>query len=582
MRASRCSVAVSVAMVVAVAAVACSAQPVLVVKPTTSVSATGDGELSLQRLGPITTWDPQRLSVGADMAFAGRVFERTLTAWSPATQADTLPDLAPDLATSTGTPSAGGRAWSFTLRGDATWQDGKPVSCADVKYGISRTFATTQITGGLPYALAFLDVPRNNDGSSTYAGPYLRTGQAGFDKAVTCAGRTITFKLAKEVPDFNQVVALPAFGPVRSDKDHGAQSAIEVFSNGPYMLKSPWTPGKGATFIRNPHWDVATDSIRKARPARIEYQDGVRVQTAISTIMRHSDSASFEVAGDSAPPVLQHNIMSTPAIKERSTNPRAPFVDYLLPNFSRRAMANLKVRQALAVSTNREAYVNALGGETAAEPTFAMINKSLPAYQASNPLSVPPRGNAARARALLRASGLALPVRITVAYKQGTIADKAMTALQQGWQDAGFLVSLKGLESDYLTTITAVRNSRSYDVMWAVGSAEWPSGSSVIPSLFDSRLNLNVSSSGQDYGRFDSPAFNARIDAVLKIRDASAREKAWGGLDRAITTQVAAIALSNQKYVFVHGVGVTSYMDNPALGGTVDLATVDLVNSGAP
>jgi len=528
------------------------------------------------RLGPVDSWDPQQLNVGTDMAFAGRVFERTLTAWAPATQQDTLPALAPDLATNTGTLAAGGRAWSFTLRSDARWQDGKPVTCADVKYGISRTFATTQINGGLTYALAFLDVPRNADGSSTYAGPYLRTGQAAFDSAVTCSGQTITFKLATPALDFNQVVALPAFGPVRADKDTGAKSATEIFSNGPYMLQGAWTKSNGAVFVRNPHWDATSDPIRKARPEQIDYREGVPVETAISRIMTTAGLDSFAVTADPAPPVLQNNIMFTPAIKARSTNPRAPFVDYLVPNFSRPTMANLKVRQALAFSTNREAYVTALGGDTAAEATYAMINKSLPAYRYFNPLDVPPRGDTATARTLLQASGMALPVRITVAYRKGTIADKAMAALQQGWQDAGFSVTLDGLENDYFATIAAVPNSRRYDVMWAVGSAVWPSGSSVIPSLFDSRVNLTADSSGQNYGRFDNPAFNARIDAAALIRDPSDREKAWGDLDQELSAHVAAIALTNQKYVFVHGAGVKNYVDNQALGGTVDLATVDV------
>jgi peptide/nickel transport system substrate-binding protein len=510
------------------------------------------------------------------MAFAGRVFARTLTAWAPVTRPETLPDLAPDLAKDTGTASRGGRQWRFTLRSDAAWQDGNPVTCADVSYGISRTFASTQITGGSTQALALLDIPRNLDGSSTYAGPYLKTGQAGFDKAVTCVGQTITFRLARPVLDFNQVVALSAFGPVRQDKDRGARSATEVFSNGPYMLKTPWRPNQGATFVRNPHWHIASDPIRKARPAQIVYQEGVPVETAISTIMSNEGPDAFEVAGDSAPPVLQHNIMSTPAVKARSTNPRAPFVDYLLPNFARPTMANLKVRQALAMSTNREGYVTALGGDTSAEPTYAMINKPLPAYHDFNPLAVPPRGDPARARALLKASGVDLPVRITVAYRSGTIADKAMAALQQGWQDAGFSVTLEGLQSDYFTTIAVVQNSRRYDVMWAVGSAEWPSGSSVIPSLFDSRLNLTATSSGQDYGRFADPAFNAKIDAATKIGDGPRRENAWGALDAQLSTQVAAIALANQRYMFVHGRGVKDYVDNPALAGTVDLATVGL------
>jgi peptide/nickel transport system substrate-binding protein len=133
-----------------------------------------------------------------------------------------------------------------------------------------------------------------------------------------------------------------------------------------------------------------------------------------------------------------------------------------------------------------------------------------------------------------------------------------------------------GIKKDYFTNISLVRNSRNYDVMWAVGSAQWPSGSSVIPSLFDSRLNLTASSSGQDYGRFDSPSLSDRIDAVATIPDAARREQAWSDLDRDLADTVAAIALTNSKSVFVHGGAVTGYIDNQALFGTVDLATASV------
>src|SRR5665811_378010 len=97
------------------------------------------------------------------------------------------------------------------------------------------------------------------------------------------------------------------------------------------------------------------------------------------------------------------------------------------------------------------------GGASAAEATYAMINKSLPAYRDFNPLNVPPRGDAARARTLLQASGLTLPVKITVAYRKGSPADNAMAALQQGWQDAGFSVTLLGIEKNYFTSIASVQ-----------------------------------------------------------------------------------------------------------------------------
>jgi len=576
MRARRSSAAVVVGVGLVLLSTSCSPRMAATAESISAAPVTAGGTLYILRQGPVGGWDPQRLNVGADMAFAGRVFQRTLTAWAPATRQDTLPALAPDLATDTGKVAAGGRVWKFTLRKDATWQDGKSVTCDDVKYGISRTYATTQITGGLTYALDFLDVSRNADGSSTYAGPYDKTGQAAFDKAVTCSGRTISFKLGRPVPDFNQVVALSAFAPVRADKDRGGQSATAIFSDGPYMLKGAWQTGRGATFVRNPAWHATTDPIRKARPAEMIYQEGVPVETVLSRIMTNAGSDARAVTSDSAPQVLQNDILSNPAITARSSNPRGPFVDYLLPNFSRATMSHPAVRQALAMATNREAYVTALGGASAAEATYALINKSLPAYRDFNPLNVPPHGDVARAHTLLQASGLTLPVKITVAYRKGSPADNAMVALKQGWQDAGFSVTLVGIENNYFTKIASVQNSRSYDVMWAVGSAPWPSGSSVIPSLFDSRLNLSASSSGQDYGRFASAAFSARIDAAAMIPDASHREKAWGDLDKELAANVAAIALTNSKSVFVHGAGVTDYIDNQALFGTVDLATVSV------
>ena len=69
--------------------------------------------------------------------------------------------LVPDMATDLGTPNAGGTEWSFTLRDGLTWQDGSEVTCEDVKYGVSRTFANNMINQGPTYAVAYLDIPAN-------------------------------------------------------------------------------------------------------------------------------------------------------------------------------------------------------------------------------------------------------------------------------------------------------------------------------------------------------------------------------------------------------------------------------------
>ena len=45
------------------------------------------------------------------------------------------------MATDPGPPNADASEWQFTLRDGLTWEDGSRVTCEDVKYGVSRTFA---------------------------------------------------------------------------------------------------------------------------------------------------------------------------------------------------------------------------------------------------------------------------------------------------------------------------------------------------------------------------------------------------------------------------------------------------------
>lgn len=530
------------------------------------------GTLYLLNSGPVEAWDPQRISVAGDMTFAGRVFSRTLTAFPPAKDPEDRFQLTGDLATDTGTASEGGKTWSFTLREDARWQDGEPVTCEDVKYGISRTFATGQVTGGFTYALTYLDIPKTPDGQSRYAGPYDGTGQELYDQAVSCSGPTITFRLATPVPDFNQALTLACFAPYREDQDKGAKGVHQIFSNGPYMLEGDWEPNEGATFVRNPHWKADSDPIRKAYPDTIEYEEGMEPTTVIQRIIASSGNDKFAVTQDVVPPPLQAQVVGTPELAERSTNPAAPFVDYLAPNFRSDVMDSLEVRKALAMSTDRDAYVTANGGPNLLTPTFSIFNQSLPAYTEFNPFGTPPGGDPAAAREVLESSGEQLPVPITVTYYKSPTSDKAFAAMADGWDAAGFDVTLDGISQNYYSAIASPTMADKSDVFWSSWGAAWPSGSTVIPQLFDSRINLSEASSGADPGYFDDPEINRQMDEAASILDPEEREQAWGALAEAIAREGGYIALSNAKFLNLHGAGVTNYTDDGY--GSVDLAAV--------
>lgn len=532
------------------------------------------GTLYMLSTGPKEHWDPQRMYIGADIEFASRVFTRTLTTFS----AEKTPKLVADLATDTGTVSDGGKTWKFTLRDGVKWEDGQDVKCEDIKYGISRTFAQDVITGGPNYIITFLDVPTKKDAKgndvSAYEGPYTKVGQELYDKAVTCEGKTITFKFKTPWTDFNQAATFPAFGGFRQDKDKGAESDYAVFSNGPYKLEGAYDKDKGGKFVRNTNWSEASDTLRKAYPDVIQVTEGITSQDAYARLIADSGDDKNAVTALSAPSAALAQIAGSPEAQKRMYNGPAPYVDYIQPNVKSAVFSNEKVRLAFAMATNREAYVTAFGGPTVMSPSYALCNKELACYKDFNVTKAPTTGDAEGAKKLLAEAGVAMPVKVTVPFRDRGDLPKAMAALKESWDKGGFEVTLEPLKSQgYYSTIQGPAMA-SKDAFWAGWGADWPSGSTVIPALMDGRVNISAGGSGQDYGYFNDPEVNKAIDAAYLITDATAREKAWGDIDEMIAKKGGVIPLVNQKFTFLYGSNVKGFQTNSLLGGYVDLATI--------
>jgi peptide/nickel transport system substrate-binding protein len=507
--------------------------------------------------------------IGRDVADASRMFYRTLTQLTPDNK------LVPDLATDTGQATNGNRTWSFRLKSGPTWQDGSPVTCADIKYGVSRTFAVNTIAGGPNYAIQFLDIPTKPDGSSQYEGPYTKKGQALYEKAVVCGGDTITFHLRKPVGDFNYAVsgALAAFGPFKATLDKGAQSNFQVFSDGPYMLQGTWQDGKGGTFVRNPNYDSSTDypGIRKALPDKVVFQEGISQETVFDRLLEDEGADRFAVTGESAPPAFQSLVNSH---KSRASNSDTPYIDYLVPNFKRLTIP--LVRQALAAATDKVSYIVAYGGPAAATPVNSIIQKSVTGYlNFANPVGVPDQGDPAKAKSLLQQAGVQIPYPIHYTYPSTPTTDAQASALQADWHKAGFKVTLEGLAGTaYNDAVGNPHDSNKYDVVLGSWGADWPNASTVIPPLFDSRVNLSADSTGQDYGSYASDATNNAIDAAYNETDTAKRNAMWGDLSEQLAKECAYIALSNARFLRLHGSSVTNYHEDIATAGYPDVGLI--------
>ncbi|MGO4596572.1 ABC transporter substrate-binding protein [Terrabacter sp. 2RAF25] len=546
--------------------------------PATSASAAGQpgGTLQVLVAGTVATWDPQLMYVGPEAFFAQRTFVRGLTAYGTGAHQR---DVQGDLATDAGTPSDGARSWSFTLRDGLTWQDGSPISCEDVRHGVARTFDRRTHVGGTNYASYLLDMPTQVTAEGlekpVYAGPSDTAHQADFDRAVSCQGRTVTFKLRDAEPDFPHIVALPEFAPRKASADTKTDKAsYAVMSSGPYRLKAPWVVGKGGTFVRNEHWDPRTDPIRHAYPDEIQVSSGLGESTVIQRLLNQQADDAYAVSWVQASPTLRNQAGTD--LQARLTFPFTGNVDYLAINMRSKAMANPAVRRALATSTNRATYVAATGGEGAGTPTWSVLSPTVYPDSVRPPSANGVEGDPEAARRMLQQAGVKLPVKLRVVYARSVLADKAYAALAAGWERAGFDVELKGVApEEYYVEIEKPTSVDSYDVFRGVWTPDWPSAGGVLPALFDSRINIDSSGPGQDVGYFSSNALNALIDEADATADPAARAKVWEQADSTIRGEVGYIGLSATKALYLHGAGVKSYEDH-SVGGIVDLATASV------
>ena len=454
------------------------------------------------------------------------------------------------------------KTWEFTIRDGVKWEDGKAVTCEDFKYGISRTFATDVITGGPNYILSYIDIAKDKSGLPIYNGPYKGDNQDAYDKAVTCDGNKLTLHFSKPWPDFNYAAAsLRAFDPYRKDKDQGEKSNYQIFSNGPYKLEGKWDATQGGTFVRNPEYDPASDEskTRQANPDKIVYTQGLENEVIYDRLIADSGDDQYAITDRRVPPAYYTQI--TGPVADRSSLVDSPFV--------RLPAAELQQDEepqgapgADAVHRRRGRTITALGGDKAGTPGKSIINPSLIGYKDNPNFTAPPEGDPEAAKALLEESGEKMPYPIKFTYQGGTpTADKSAAALAEGWTKAGFKVTLDPLTDTYYTIIQ--KPAADGDVIWGGWGADWPSIATVIPPLFDSRINLTADSNGQDYGNYRSDKVNKMIDEAALMGDVDEQAAKYVEIDDQLGKDVAYIPLEIAKFYFLRGSKVTRLHQQP-------------------
>ncbi|MEU4170690.1 ABC transporter substrate-binding protein [Streptomyces sp. NPDC026665] len=540
--------AASVSLIVAAGAAACGP------KDNDAKSSGGDsqphkgGTLTVLNSNPQSDFDPARLYTSGGGNVPSLVF-RTLTTRNREDGAAGA-EVVPDLATDTGRPSENATVWTYTLKAGLKFEDGTPITSADIKYGIERSFAA-ELSGGAPYLRDWLI------GGADYQGPYK--DKKGLDSIETPDERTIVFHLNKPEGEFPYLATQTQFTPVPKAKDTGTKYEEHPVSSGPYKVVKNENDGERLTLERNTHWSASTDAERKAYPDKIDVRSGLDSSVINQRLSSSQGADATAVTTDTnLGPAELAKVTGDKELASRVGTGHFGYTNYLAFNPKVKPFDNPKVRQAISYAIDRTSVINAAGGSSLAEPaTTYLPNQKSFGYTPYDLFPAGASGNAAKAKELLAQAGYKNGLSITLTHsnsKDFETSPEIATAIQDALKKAGITVKLQGLEeNDYSDKIHSFKNEPG--LFLAHWGADWPSGGPFLAPIFDGR---QIVKDGANFnsGFLNDKSVNDEIDAINKLTDLDEAAKRWGALDKKIGAQALTVPLFHPVYKRLYGENV--------------------------
>ncbi|NGO07670.1 ABC transporter substrate-binding protein [Streptomyces sp. HC44] len=396
------------------------------------------GELKFAGVQDADSWDTTRGYYGFAWNFM-RYYSRTLVTGKTEPGAKGA-EVTPDLATSTGKITNDGKTYTYTLRDGVTWEDGKPITSKDVKYGIERVWAQDVLSGGPVYLKDMLD-PKGE-----YKGPYKDTSpdKLGLKAIETPDDKTIVFNLPAANSDFEDVLAMASAAPVRQDKDTKSKYGLKPFSSGPYKFQS-YTPNKKLVLVRNENWKQASDPVRKAYPDKI----------SLTLFTNANDMDQRLINGDYDLDINQTGMSPqgrTTALKEHKgnlDNPVSGYIRYAVFPQSVKPFDNIECRKAVIYGADHESLQTARGGPVAGGDIGTnMLPPSVPGaegqkYDPYEMAGANKKGNVAKAKEALKACGKPNGFKTTIAVRNNKPVEVATAeSLQASLKKIGIDVEI--------------------------------------------------------------------------------------------------------------------------------------------
>jgi ABC-type transport system substrate-binding protein len=497
----------------------------------------------------------------SELAIA-RTYARTLYGHNLSAPPDQVTTPVADIASGPPQVSADRRTYTFTLRPGVRYAPpvNREVIAQDFITAIERFYDQS-----IPPHLA-------PSAGQQYANLIVGAAEFGSGKAERISGlaapdaRTLKITLVRPAGDLLSILTLALFAPVPGEFAAtyavGANYSGHVVGSGPYT-PTTYDPGRLIVLVRNPHWDPATDPLRRrAWVDRIQVKHGVN----ISSIQRAIDQQQADLSLTSHVPQAQVTALKAdPELARRlSVNPSACLWFLTLgTNPKAGAIADVRVRQAVNYAIDKVAYRDAIAGRyaPAGELASTILAPGSLGYRPSNLYPTPGgRGDPAKAKALLAEAGY--PNGLTLGFATfGSGRQAAATKpIRESLARAGIDLKVKTYKGNdvWFKSLAIPAKRLEHQLGYNAWCPDYPgdNGRGTIVPQYDGRLlNPNV---GANTSEYDNPAVNRLIDRALAEPDQARRAALWSEIDQRIMSDapLVPIAWENQAYLWaprVHG-----------------------------
>ncbi len=510
----------------------------------------------LEHLDPTEVYEVTEMNVS-------RLLDRTLTTYrdSPGAAGS---ELVPDLATDLGRPSDNNKTWEFTLKKNIKWEDGNPVTCDDLKYGVERRFAP-QFSNGPTYPMDYLA------GGGDYTGPY--DGKS-LDSIECVDQSTVRFHLVRPIGDFAYTLAMPVFAPMPKAQDKPGFFDRHPWSDGPYRVAKEFDGNSGPMVLeRNPNWDRSTDNVRQAYPDKINLviRENQAEEVTNEMIKDQADARTSIVLKDDVTPNFVQQVINDPGLSARTVTGDISGTTFI--GINSRTVPNVDCRRALVLAFNKRRFRAMLGGSIFGDYATGAIPPDIASYKQFDPLqqNTHEEGQPDAAQALVdkaAKAGRPCPKQLTINYADIKKWQRAVGALAESLAAIDIKVIPKPFPAKHYYGMVSTQNKEG-DLAIYTWLPDWPNGSSVIGPLFDGRLiPKDRSKPGNwDFGMINDPTVNQKIDAAMAEADLNKQYKMWGDLDEEIQTDlVPGIPVIHPKVLLMYGSQVHNAFLHVAFG----------------